>query len=361
MSRFVEFAAAAAVVLVGGNAASAASYLYVEDNNSLISAFEIAKNGSLKEISGSPFNSNTNSPSDFAIAVDGNGPYLYTTGGDSDNVAIFSIGTDGSLTSVSDTTAAGQSAGATVLAKSDKRLYLVNTVDGGAIAAFDVEKSGAKLKPIAGSPFPVSCPGFCTSNPSEVLISGSYLYSIDSYGWYVSSFSVAKNGALTELDSYATDYGPLDGIITPKGNYIYVTDAAHGDISGYSAAAGVLTQLSGSPFPAGNQPNGIVMTPNDKFVYVANYGDGTISGYSIGSGGVLEALAGSPFADGSGTAPIAVAIDKAGKHLFVTNANTQDIAVYDIAESGSITQIDGSPFPLTDGTGPKGLALYEPK
>jgi len=359
MRGFIGFAAVA-VIVVGGNAASAASYLYVEDNNSLISAFAIAKNGSLTEVAGSPYNSNTNSPGSFAIAVDGNGPYLYTTGSVSANVAIFLIGADGSLTSVSDATETGTGPGATVLTKKDNRLYLTNTYDGGAIAAFNVRKSGAKLSAVAGSPFPVSCPGFCTSNPTQVIVSGSYLYSIDTYGWYVSAFSIAKNGALTELNSYATDYGPADGVITSKGTDLYVTNGAHHDISGYSVADGVLTPLTGSPFPAGGTPYGIAMTPNDKYVYVANNADGTISGYSIGSGGALEALSDSPFEDGSGTAPIALAIDKAGKHLFVTNSDTENITVYDIAKSGSITPIKGSPFALTDGTGPKGLALYEP-
>jgi len=352
--------AATTAVLAFAAPASAANYLYVENGNSVISALEIAKDGSLKEISGSPFNSNTTGPGNFGIAVDGTSPYLYTTGTESDNVAIFSIGADGALTSVSDTTNAGGTAGATVLADNNKRLY-VSMGYSNEIAAFNVGKNGAKLKPVQGSPFPVTCPGFCTPNPNTVIINGSYLYSIDGYGWYVSAFSIAGNGALTELNSYATDYGPLDGVITKKGTYLYVTNNAHADISGYSVADGVLTQLAGSPFPAGNQPNGIAMTPNDKFVYVANYGDGTISGYSAGGGGALDALSGSPFEDGSGTSPSALAIDAAGEHLFVANSGSLNIAVYDIGKKGSLTPVSGSPFSLNDSQGPIGLALYEPK
>jgi 6-phosphogluconolactonase (cycloisomerase 2 family) len=276
-------------------------------------------------------------------------------------VAIFSIGKDGALKSVSDTTDAGTGATAMVLTSSGKRLYLVNTDNGGAVAAFDVRKKGAKLSAVAGSPFPVTCPGFCTSSPSQAIVDGAYLYTIDTDGWYVSSFSVAKNGALTELNSYATDYGPIAGVTNAKGTYLYVVNGAHADVGAYSVADGALTQLAGSPFPAGNSPLGIAMSPNDKFVYVANAGDGTISGYSIGNGGALDALSGSPFADGSNTSPTALAIDKAGQHLFVTNSGTETVAVYDIAKSGGLTAIKGSPFAISEGTGPKGLAIYEAK
>ncbi|HTT83479.1 MAG TPA: beta-propeller fold lactonase family protein [Rhizomicrobium sp.] len=352
---------ATTAVLAFAGPAPAANYLYVENTNSVISALEVANDGSLTEIAGSPFNSNTTGPGQFGIAVDPKGPYLYTTGGESDNVAIFSIGADGALTSVSDTTDPGGSAGSTDFTANDKRLYIAM---GGnqTIAAYDVGDKGAKLTAVAGSPFPVTCPGFCDPNPDQVVISGSYLYAIDPYGWYVSTFSIANNGALTELNSYATGWGPNDGVITKNGASLYVTNGASADVSGYSVAGGVLTPLTGSPFPAGNGPGGIAMTPNNKFVYVANYNDGTISGYSISSGGALVALAGSPFADGTSTSPEALVIDKAGKHLFVPNTGSLDVAVYDIdKKSGNLTQISGSPFKLNDSQGPIALALYEPK
>ena len=36
----------------------------------------------------------------------------------------------------------------------------------GSVAAFDLLENGKKLKAIAGSPYQVTCPGFCTSNPT---------------------------------------------------------------------------------------------------------------------------------------------------------------------------------------------------
>jgi DNA-binding beta-propeller fold protein YncE len=350
--------AATSAYLNAKNAPSG-SYLYVENQNSTISAFSVAKNGALSEISGSPFASETNGPSTFSIAVDPKGPDLYVTGTVSQNLAIFSIGSGGGLTLVSDSTSAGDGANFPLLSAGDKRLYVVNVANGGAVDAFDLVKKGGGAKPIAGSPFSVTCPGFCDPNPGDAVISGSYLYTVDTYGWYVSTFSISRSGALTELGSYATGYGPAQAVMTPKGTELYVTNGAQGSVSGYSNAAGVLTPLTGSPFPAGSTPLGIVMTPDGKHLYVANQGDGTISGYSIGSGGALTALSGSPFADGSGTSPTAVAIDRDGKYLFVTNESTDAIAVYAIGRSGAVKQVSGSPFAEKSGAGgPQGLALY---
>ena len=53
--------------------------------------------------------------------------------------------------------------------------------------------------------------------------------------------------------------------------YVYVTDFASGNVRGYTvASSGGLTPLSGSPFPAGNQPTAVVVDPSYAYAYVAN-------------------------------------------------------------------------------------------
>ena len=245
---------------------SASGYVFVENTNTTISVYAIAKSGALTEVSGSPFYSYTNSPGAFGIAVDPQGAFLYASGSVSANVASFSIGSSGGLTLLSQSTNAGVGASGLFIPKGDKRLYAADAVNGGSIAAFDIAKKSGKLSAVKGSPFTVSCPGFCSSNPSMAVTSGNYLYTVDTYGWYVSAFRLAKNGALTELNSYATHEGPTAAVMTPKGTYLYVTNGASGDVSAYSAAGGVLTQLAGSPFAAGGTPLGIAMTANGKFV-----------------------------------------------------------------------------------------------
>jgi 6-phosphogluconolactonase (cycloisomerase 2 family) len=340
-------------------AKAAASYLYVENNNSTISAFSVASNGVLEEIGGSPFASDTTGPSPLSIAVDPRHSYLYLTGTESFNVAIFSIDQDGALALSSDSTQVGSGAGYVLFADHGKRVDIIDEVNGGEIAVYNVEKGGAKLKALKGSPFSVTCPGFCTANPTDLVSSGAYIYSIDTYGWYVSSFSVAANGGLTELNSYATGDGPNDAAMTSNGKYLYVTDGAQANVTGYSVAAGALAPLASSPYGAGGTPDAIAIVPNNKHLYVANSSDGTISGYSVAADGSLSAVHGSPFADGSGTSPRALTIDSSGKHLFVANsAGVSEIAVYAISGSGALSQIKGSPFLERSGAaGPVGLAI----
>ena len=68
-----------------------------------------------------------------------------------------------------------------------------------------------------------------------------------------------------------------------------------------------VSQIAGSPFPAGRSPNSVTVDPTGQFAYVANFGDNTVSAYTINSStGALNAVGGSPFA--AGNAPYSVAI-----------------------------------------------------
>ena len=71
-----------------------------------------------------------------------------------------------------------------------------------------------------------------------------------------------------------------------------------GSVSAYTidGTTGVLTQIPGSPFPAGLGPLSVAVDPTSKFAYVVNIDSNDISAYSIGSNGALKLLPGSPFA-----------------------------------------------------------------
>jgi 6-phosphogluconolactonase len=336
----------------------ATAYLYVENANNTISAFSVASDGALTALGGSPFATNTVGPSPFGIAFDPRGSFLYATGSQSQSVEVFSVASDGSLVAESSSDAAGDGANAAVLSKSDGRLYVANSVATGSLAAFDVSKKTGALRALSGSPYPIGCGGFCQPFPSDAVIGGSFLYAIDSGGWYVSTFTIAKNGALSEVASYPTHEGPIAGVLTPNGQYLYVTNGASGDISAYSVAGTALTPLSGSPFAAGNTPEGIAVTSDGTKLYVANRGDSTLSGYAIGAGGALTPLPGSPYADGSGGSPTALALDKKNNYLFVANSSADTLAVYKVGTAGSLTPVRGSPFGDGAGAGgPEGLAV----
>ena len=56
-----------------------------------------------------------------------------------------------------------------------------------------------------------------------------------------------------------------------------------------------------------------------EFVYVANQGGANVSGFRVRSGGALTEIAGSPFPAGNGSA--GVGIDQSGDSAYVSNQN----------------------------------------
>jgi 6-phosphogluconolactonase len=132
--------------------------------------------------------------------------------------------------------------------------------------------------------------------------------------------------------------------------FAYVANENSNSVSGYSIApgSGALTQLPGSPFGAGTNPDAIQFTPDAKYAYVANYGSATVSAYSLnGTNGALTPIAGSPFpTDGN---PITLAISPSGKFLYTGNSdgNPDDNGISGFSidgATGALTPVPGSPF-----------------
>lgn len=59
---------------------------------------------------------------------------------------------------------------------------------------------------------------------------------------------------------------------------------------------GALTALPGSPFAAGDGPDGLMVDPSSRFLYAGNASPSNVSAFSIGADGSLTAVPGSPFA-----------------------------------------------------------------
>ena len=84
-------------------------------------------------------------------------------------------------------------------------------------------------------------------------------------------------------------------------------------------SGGALTQVTGSPFATGRDPESVAFSPGGGLLATANVGDSTVSVFSVGSGGALTAVTGSPFATGSG--PVSVAFSPGGGLLATANAS----------------------------------------
>jgi 6-phosphogluconolactonase len=76
------------------------------------------------------------------------------------------------------------------------------------------------------------------------------------------------------------------------GDYVYVANATTQSLAAFSVGSGMLTPVSGSPFPLGFTPTSVVVNPANTIVYVAGSGGAglVINAYAIGASGVLSLL-----------------------------------------------------------------------
>ncbi len=131
---------------------------------------------------------------------------------------------------------------------------------------------------------------------------------------------------------------------TTQSHFVYVTIPAANQIVSYreDPNSGVLSGVSGSPFPTGTTPQSVVVHPSKAFLYVANSGDNDLSLFTIASGGLTEVTP----RTATGTTPSLLAVDPAGSFLYVGNSGSHDISVFSIGSAGALKPVSGSPFPI---------------
>ncbi|HEX5412657.1 MAG TPA: beta-propeller fold lactonase family protein [Terriglobia bacterium] len=185
----------------------------------------------------------------------------------------------------------------------------------------------------------------------------------------VSAYSVDTNGALSPVPGspFATNGAGTGGnlyssnrIIVVKG-FLYASNSGSNTVSAFAIdpSTGVLTLVSGSPFPTGafndSTVSGISLaaTPDGKYFYVGstgfdlNFNFGPITIFSINASGALTPTGSSVSVGG----PIySMKVSPDGKFLAVALNQTARIAVFAIQSDGSLQPVTNSPFALASGS-----------
>jgi 6-phosphogluconolactonase (cycloisomerase 2 family) len=317
---------------------SSAEYLFAVSNNQVLSFTVNATNGAL----GTPVN--VAGPATSAgILGDPAGKFLYVSDPGTDEIHVFSISTNGTLTEIASSpffvgnpTGTPDAAG---LAMDSAGQFLYATDPGNSsVAAFKVTSSTGALTAI-GAPL------LAGISPQQAVVdsSGQFLYAPDfgdSLGGVLTFGINGSTGALTQPTTFdSLRSGPL-GVAT-QGQFVYVSAQGSNQVVALAInSAGALSIVAA--YPTGQKPTGIVLDPTGKYLYVANNTDSTISAYNVNaSSGALTEMNGSPFA--AGAAPWYLAVDPLGKFLYATNPASNTITGYTIASSGTLTQFVGSP------------------
>lgn len=274
------------------------SFLYAAlPQSSQIAAYrEDPNSGILTVLSFSPI---TAGPGVQALAIHPSKKFLYAANSGANNVSLFTIGTDASLTEVTP-------------------------------------------RPNAGT------------SPKLVIMdsAGSYLYVGNSGSADISVFSIdSGSGVLSQVGTnFQLGISPLNMKLSPSGKFLYVTGGSQqagspGYIAILSVNAGVLGLIS--IIQPGSSPYGLAIDPSGSHLYTANFGDNTISEFTINADGSLTELSGSPIGESSSnTSPVCLLIDNSGKYLYVANQQSAgNLGAYAIGSDGGLSLLSNSPFP----------------
>lgn len=276
-----------------------------------------------------------------AIAFTPNGSQLFT--GDGTGISRFAV--DAGTGALTGPTATATTSGYGVVVTPNSSF--IYQAGGGDIYAFALNADGTIGAPVPGSPFtPASYPDGLAVTPD-----GKYLYSANNNDSTVGAFSIAANGALTELTGspYAVSGAPYAISLTPDGKRLYVPsrNVAPNRVYAYDiGSSGALTPVVGSPF---NQNAGVAnsfgstVTPDGKYLFTANFNSADVSGFSIAASGALTELAGSPYSL-PGTSPAALTTDADGSHLYVEDNNSGNVYAFSLGANGVPSALAGSPF-----------------
>ncbi len=151
--------------------------------------------------------------------------------------------------------------------------------------------------------------------------------------------------------------------------YVYAVSNQNGQVSAYAVdyQSGVLTQISGSPFPTNlTNPSTVVAAPNGKTIYIIGGSQNAqVQAMPVGTDGKLYGGTGANL-PAAGTYPTAAAIDTTGSYLYVAytyesgfspdSPGPGGVAIYKINADGSL----GTPTNVNVGNNPVAIGVSAP-
>jgi len=246
----------------------------------------------------------------------------------------------------------------------DNESNYVNLEPVNTVSAFQVQNDGS-LSLIAGSPFHTGgAGGGHDIDPGEITVAtqanASFLYAANNGTGTIAAFTINPgSGTLAHIagSPFFADGAPggdYSLAASPDGKFLYATADASTVIHIYSiSSSGELTEISGSPFPAGANTQGLKVTANGKFLIAGeNFSASAVAVYSIASDGTLSSVAGSPYPAAADV--LGVDANCASNLVF---AISEVIDVYSMGSDGALTAVSGEPFPNGTRSTSGGLAL----
>lgn len=267
----------------------------------------------------------------------------YVAGGVTEVAAYRIDNNSGSATSIFTAPyVAGNSPSSIVVHPSNQYLYVANAADN-TISLFNMNStSGALTEVLPRTPAGGLSPGFMTMDSG-----GNFLFVANQSSNDVWMFKIGTAGALTPVSSVSVGASPA-GLALSSSGFLYVPVPSFSLIAVLSVSSSSL-QSVGSYLVNGGVA-GVAVGSGAKFLYAANPATDTVSVFAIQGSGALSPVPG--LTVGTGTAPVAAAVNLTGNALYVANATAANVSEFQVdSTTGGLTAYPNGPT-VVSGTNP---------
>jgi 6-phosphogluconolactonase (cycloisomerase 2 family) len=234
-----------------------------------------------------------------------------------------------------------------------------------------VTQSTVDLFSVAVTPMVLPTANSACADPGNPAPTTEYLYAVDYQGNQVFEFSVdPASGTLTpKVVPFPADQEPQGVVVDACNRFVFVTNSLTNRIGAYSIcngsttqsqtcptpSDGSLVQVAGSPFSmagGANGPGPVVTDPYGNYIYVLGLLSNTVSTFRISP--VTGSLTAANAVVATGSQPKAIAIRSDDLWLFVTNFNSASLSQYSITPAtGSLLALPA----ITTDNYPWGVAV----
>jgi 6-phosphogluconolactonase (cycloisomerase 2 family) len=352
LAGLAVLAAVAALTLASRSTAASGSagFVYTMSNAgsaNAVLAYSRASDGTLTPLGTYPTGGRgTGQPrlgSQGPVVLTPNGRWLLVTNPGSDDVSVFAVASNGTLTLVDREPSNGDRPES--VTTHGNLVYVLNNGSPNNISGYTLGTGG--LTPLAGSVRPLSQEG---ALPAQVQFSpdGRTLVVTERTTNLIDTFRVNRTGRTSDVMPHAgSGVGPFGFAFRSDGVFV-VTESFDGAVgqaaaSSYSLANG-FSVISGTVGDGQSDVCWAVISNDERYAYVTNNGSGTISSYTIAPDGritLLQAVAGT-----TGDPALAAQLlgtrdadlNDGGEYLYAIDVGTLTITGFTVGSDGALTK-----------------------
>jgi 6-phosphogluconolactonase (cycloisomerase 2 family) len=262
---------------------------------------------------------------------------LFAVNAGSNDVSVFAV--DGLQLTLLDREPSGGTMPVSVAVNGDL-LYVLNAGGTPNIQGFFIDLFTSHLLHLPGSERDLA--GGAGSAPAQVSFSpdGDVLVVTEKSTNQIDSWTVDDDGFVHDRTLTHSSGATPFGFAFARRDFAIVSEAGPSALSSYEVDDDADLELMTASLSDGQKANcWVVVTKNQHYAYTTNTASGNISSYLISKGGFLNLLSAIAANNGTGTAPIDMALSADSHFLYVREATKGKIDGFRIESDGSLTPV----------------------